>query len=115
MLWGDLVTAASTGCFDKCGLRCFQHLGPCVHVTTAAYSNQEKFLTPGQSRAARGLLDWSQTRLAKEAGLGLSTVYDFETERREVSAASIGKMQTALEGAGIEFTNGKRPGVRIKG
>ena len=90
------------------------HPGPCAYVTTGRDSHQEKFLTPGQSRAARGLLDWSQTRLAKEAGLGLSTVYGFENERREVSPEAVGKMRTALIVAGVEFTNGHKPeGVRL--
>ena len=70
-------------------------------------------MTPGQSRAARRLLGWSQTRLAKAAGLGLSTVYELECQRRDVSAASVEKMQKALEAAGIEFTNGKHPGARL--
>ena len=86
--------------------------GRCVHLT--ATTHQEKFLTPGQSRAARKLLGWSQTRLAKAAGLGLSTVYDLECQRRDVSAASVEKMRKALEAAGVEFTNGKQPGVRLR-
>ena len=70
-------------------------------------------MTPGQSRAARRLLGWSQTRLAKEAGLGVSTVADFERERRMVSPEAADKLQRALEAAGVEFTNGKHPGVRL--
>jgi hypothetical protein len=52
--------------------------------------------------------------LAKKSGLGLSTVVDFERERRVVSPDAIGAMRHALEKAGVEFTNGKRPGVRLK-
>ena len=55
---------------------------------------------------------WSQTLVAKAAGLGLSTIYDYENERREVAAESVAKMRKALEAAGVEFTNGKRPGVK---
>ena len=36
---------------------------------------------------------WSQTLLAKAAGLGLSTIYDYENERREVAAESVAKMR----------------------
>jgi len=32
-----------------------------------------------------------------------------------VAAESIAKMQLAFEDAGIEFTDGKRPGVRMTG
>jgi hypothetical protein len=51
--------------------------------------------------------------LAAATGLGLSTVRDHETERREVSAEAIAVKQ-ALEAAGIEFLDGDRPGVRLK-
>ena len=66
-------------------------------VSPAERSRFVKFVTPGQSRAARKLLGWSQTRLAKAAGLGLSTVYDLECQRRDVSAESVEKMRKALE------------------
>ena len=71
-------------------------------------------MTPAQCRAARGLLGWTQIDLAKAAGVGESTVLDFERGKREVAAPSIKKMQLALEDAGIKFTNGTRPGVRLR-
>lgn len=71
-------------------------------------------MNAAQSRAARALLDWTQPRLAEAAGIGLSTVVDFEKERRAVSAEAVGKMAAALQAAGIEFTNGGKPGgVRL--
>lgn len=66
------------------------------------------------ARAARALLDWSQSDLAKAAGLGLSTIVDFEKERRAMPAATEATIQRALEAAGIEFTNGAAPGVRLR-
>jgi transcriptional regulator with XRE-family HTH domain len=69
---------------------------------------------PNQIRAARGLLDWSQTRLGETAGVSLSTVKDFEAGRRTPTVASIGAILGALEAAGVEFTNGDAPGVRLK-
>ena len=71
-------------------------------------------MTPAQCRAARALLDLTQTQLAEAAGFGLSTVVDFERLRREVSADAIAAIRSALEAAGVEFTNGDRPGVRLK-
>jgi transcriptional regulator with XRE-family HTH domain len=71
-------------------------------------------MTPAQCRAARALLDWTQPRLAEAAALGLSTVVDFERERRTVSADTLASIQRALEGAGVEFINGTQPGVRLK-
>jgi transcriptional regulator with XRE-family HTH domain len=67
-----------------------------------------------QFRAARGLLGWSQTKLAKEAGLSLPTVKRFETAAgARVSVDAVAKMRHAVERAGVEFTNGTRPGVRL--
>lgn len=71
-------------------------------------------MTPPQCRAGRALLDWTQPDLAKASGLGLSTVVDFERERRRVSDDAVEAMRSALEGTGVEFTNGKRPGVRLR-
>ena len=70
-------------------------------------------MTPSQCRAGRALVDWTQPILAKAAGLGLSTVVDFERQRRRVSDDAIAAMRGALEAAGVEFTGGKRPGVRL--
>jgi hypothetical protein len=39
---------------------------------------------------------------------------DFERSRRAVSDAAIAALRATLEAAGVEFTNGKRPGVRLK-
>jgi transcriptional regulator with XRE-family HTH domain len=74
---------------------------------------RKSLMTHEQCRAARALLELSQATLAKAAGVGVSTVADFELERRAVSPEAADKMQTALEAAGVKFTNGKRPGVRL--
>jgi transcriptional regulator with XRE-family HTH domain len=71
-------------------------------------------LTPAQSRAARGLLDWSQLDLAGAARVSLSTVRDFEKSRWTPIGNSLAAMRQALEAAGAEFTNGNTPGVRLK-
>jgi transcriptional regulator with XRE-family HTH domain len=73
-------------------------------------------MTSAQCRAARALLDMTQTELAKAASLGLSTVVDFEKERREVSATAIERICRALEGAGIDFLpeNGGGEGLRLR-
>jgi transcriptional regulator with XRE-family HTH domain len=71
-------------------------------------------LTPEQSRAARGLLDWSQAQLASQSNLSESTVRDFEKGRRIPSVNNLTAIQKALEAAGVEFTNGDQPGVRLR-
>lgn len=71
-------------------------------------------ILPEQSRGARGLLDWTQADLAQAAMLGLSTVKNFESDRRETTAANLNAIRRALEEAGIEFYHdGKRAGVSI--
>jgi transcriptional regulator with XRE-family HTH domain len=63
-------------------------------------------VTPAQCRAARALLDMTQSELAAAAGLGLSTIVDFEKGRRQVSNNGIRAIQSALERAGLRFDKG---------
>jgi transcriptional regulator with XRE-family HTH domain len=75
-------------------------------------------LIPQQIRAARALLGWSQAQLATTAGVGEMTIKRFETEKGQASGtiASLQRIRTALEHAGIEFidaTQDKGPGVRL--
>lgn len=57
----------------------------------------------------------TQTGLAQAAGLGQSTVIDFEKERRTVSDQAVAAIRAALEAAGVEFIpeNGGGAGVRL--
>ena len=73
-------------------------------------------MTPAQCRAARGLLEITQSQLARAAGLGLSTVVDFEKERRFVSLGAVEAIRSALERAGIVFIdeNGGGEGLRLR-
>lgn len=72
-------------------------------------------ISPEQSRAARGWLDWSQEELAKRASVSLSTVRDFEKGRRVPIANNLNAIQKALEAAGIEFValDGRAAGITI--
>ena len=71
-------------------------------------------LLPEQSRAARGLLDWSRARLAAAAGVAPATLAEFESGKRTPFARTLDDIRRALEEAGVEFTNGDAPGVRLK-
>ncbi len=73
-------------------------------------------MNAAQCRAARALIQLSQSALAKAAGVGVSTVVDFELSRREVSANSVAAIRSALEAAGVEFIppDGSGAGVRLK-
>jgi predicted transcriptional regulator len=73
-------------------------------------------MNPAQCRAGRALLEITQSQLAASAGLGLSTVVDFEKERRQVSPESVEAIRRSLISAGVEFIdeNGGGAGVRLK-
>jgi hypothetical protein len=62
----------------------------------------------------RVMLNWTKPKLAEAAGLGLSTVVDFERSRRIVSGAAVQAIRRALESAGVEFTIGDEPGVKLR-
>lgn len=72
-----------------------------------------------QSRAARGLLGWSQSELAAASKVSLSTIRDFETEKRSPMTNNLAAMRAAFEAAGVvilddgaEAAGG--PGVRLR-
>jgi transcriptional regulator with XRE-family HTH domain len=73
-------------------------------------------ITPEQCRAARGLLDWSQQRLAEEAQVGIVTVRQLEAGVNQPRRATLIVVRQTLEAAGIEFIdeNGGGVGVRLR-
>jgi transcriptional regulator with XRE-family HTH domain len=73
-------------------------------------------VTPAQSRAARGLVDWSQTELGQRSNLSESTIRDFEKGRRLPGPNNLAAIRAALETAGVIFIeeNGEGAGVRLK-
>ena len=60
-----------------------------------------------QIRAARALLGWSQSKLARSAGIGLATLQRIEQNEGIVKGnfSTILKIQKALEKAGIHFVD----------
>jgi transcriptional regulator with XRE-family HTH domain len=72
-----------------------------------------RLMSPSQCRAARGLLNWTQDEMAAAARLSVVTVRNFENEKSTPQRATLDVVQRALEAAGVEFTNGKQPGVRL--
>jgi len=67
-----------------------------------------------QSRAARSLLQWSQARLAKEAGVSTLTVRNYEAGVTKPVPSTLVVIHQALERAGIEFIDdGGRVGVTL--
>jgi len=73
--------------------------------------------TGNQLKAARALIAIEQVELARLTGLSVNTIQNMERSAgRPIAgrAANVHAVQAALEGAGLEFLNGDRPGVRLK-
>jgi transcriptional regulator with XRE-family HTH domain len=72
-------------------------------------------ISPAQIRAARQLAGLSQADVAKTTGLSIPTIKRAESEREvSVSAEAVASIRAAIEAAGVEFTNGDQPGVRLR-
>jgi transcriptional regulator with XRE-family HTH domain len=67
-------------------------------------------------RAARALLRWQQRDLAAASAVSLATVKRLEAMGGVLiaHASTVTALRRALEAAGIEFTNGHQPGVRLR-
>lgn len=65
-------------------------------------------MTPAQCRAARGLLDWTQGRLAERSGVTDVTIRNFEKGRTDLQSASMQVVRTAFTSAGVEFIDDER-------
>lgn len=72
--------------------------------------------TPGQLRAARALLGWTQNEVAAAAGTTARTIIRLEAGETTARATTASAIRTALEAAGVEFIaeNGGGPGVRLR-
>lgn len=62
---------------------------------------------------ARVTLGLEQEELARLAGLDRKTVSNFETSNKQTRKSTREAIQAALEGQGIVFTNGSKPGFYI--
>jgi transcriptional regulator with XRE-family HTH domain len=69
---------------------------------------------PAQVRMARAALNWSLQQLSEVAGVHRNTISNFETGRYAGEPATLDAIRAALEAAGVEFTNGDQPGVRLR-
>src|ERR1700751_253965 len=67
---------------------------------------------PLQCRMARAALGLGVRELAVAAKVSVDTVARFE-RGDELKERTIDALQRALEAAGVEFTNGDKPGVRL--
>jgi transcriptional regulator with XRE-family HTH domain len=70
-------------------------------------------MNEAQWRAARALVGWSQGDLAQKIGASALTIKRLEAGVQNVSDDMKERAMEALEAAGVEFTNGGQPGVRM--
>ena len=91
-----------------------------AHAFQAALAGPEA-VTPAQVKAARRLLRWSISGLAARSRTTLHLVRTYECSGRvavsyfRMSLADpVAAIRAALEEAGIEFTDGDEPGVRMR-
>jgi transcriptional regulator with XRE-family HTH domain len=80
---------------------------------------QDPPITPSQIRAGRALVDWSQEQLATAANVSLSTVRDYEKERRGdiLVVEGLRAIRQALEKENVHFMRSDGdfgPGVRLR-
>ena len=66
-----------------------------------------------QCRMARAALELSVRDLATMAKVATDTITRLEAGKT-LKPRTVEAIQLALEKAGVEFTNGKKPGVRLK-
>jgi transcriptional regulator with XRE-family HTH domain len=71
-------------------------------------------ITGAQVRAARELIKWSQIKLAAETGVSLASIAKFEVGGERPPMLDLSVVERMLSDAGVEFTNGGQPGVRMK-
>ncbi|MHB2210288.1 helix-turn-helix domain-containing protein [Methylobacterium sp. CM6257] len=72
-----------------------------------------RVMSPAQSRAARGLLGWSEADLAAKVRLDERLVRDFEGGYGDAPSGQIEALRSALCAAGIVFSEEPSPGVHL--
>jgi predicted transcriptional regulator len=75
-----------------------------------------RLTTIRQIKAARALLDWSQSDLAKWSGVSEPTIARLESAEGELGGReeTVRKIRAALETNGIEFLEGNGEGVQLR-
>jgi transcriptional regulator with XRE-family HTH domain len=71
-------------------------------------------IAAAQLDAARQLLGWSQDHVATASGLETPTIVHFELGKQSPSRAALADIRMTLEAAGVDFTNGGEPGMRLR-
>jgi len=64
---------------------------------------------------ARAALNWTVRDLAEATGLHRNTINNIEVGRYAGDPETLASIERVMTEAGVEFTNGDRPGVRFRG
>ncbi len=96
--------------FQVCAL-CGYGTALCLEGRPTPRGEGSREINPEQCRAARALVGWTQLELAGAAGIGLSTVADFERGARCPQQQNLIAISSVLVRAGVVFIEG---GVRRK-
>ena len=88
-----------------------------VRVNVPAYVTP--MITPGQIRAARALVGWTQINLATASGVGEAAIKNIERGSADPRSSTLTAIQSAFEKAGVVFlasgdTRNGGAGVRLK-
>jgi transcriptional regulator with XRE-family HTH domain len=70
-------------------------------------------MNAAQCRMARAALQLGVRELAAKAKVSPATIVRFEASE-ELRERTVDAIRAALEAAGVEFTNGEQPGVRLR-
>ena len=91
---------------------------PVGRVNRNSINSDPKLTTIRQVKAARALLGWSQSDLARHSRISEPTIARLESAEGQLGGRgeTAKKIRAALEANGIEFIdeNGGGPGVRLK-
>ena len=64
-------------------------------------------------KGARGLLDWTIADLAEHSSVAVQTITNWENRKTQPRESTREAIHDAFVKAGIEFTNGGDPGVKL--
>ena len=71
-------------------------------------------ISAAQCRAARALLDWSQNKLAENAGVARATIADFERNQRTPMRQNLIAIRSCLQVAGLAFIAEEHGGAGVR-
>lgn len=71
-------------------------------------------LTAEQCLGARAMLRLTREQVSQTSKVAVATLADFEVGRRQPQPRTLAAIRAALETAGVEFTDGDEPGVKLK-